>query len=172
MLDFIENECKRFKESNLLFIGHLRLEGFIMVFSSLEFLFFYFPLVFIIYIIIKPKFANLWLLIASLIFYYVGDRQHMCLLVCIIAVAYFSGIIIQKCNSQIQKKILLCSSLVIMIGTMTYFKYWDFLIKNVNAFFGKNFAQKGIVLPIGISFFTFQAISYVVDVSRGGVKRH
>lgn len=138
-----------------------------MVFSSLEFLFFFFPLVFGVYICIKPGLANIWLLMASLAFYYVGDRQHMYLLICIIAVAYLSGILIQKFRSKQGKRFFCCGSIVVMTGIIAYFKYWDFLIKNVNEFFGRNVEVEGIILPIGISFFIFQAISYVIDVYRG-----
>lgn len=138
-----------------------------MVFSSLGFLFFFFPLVFIVYFFINPKYANFWLLIASLVFYYVGDKKHIWLLIYIIAVAYGTGFAMQKFNRISVKRLLLCVSLFLMLGTMTYYKYWNFMTENINALFGRTLETRKVMLPIGISFFIFQAISYVVDIYRG-----
>lgn len=139
-----------------------------MVFSTLGFLFLFFPLVFMIYFFIKTAYANLWLLIASLLFYYIGDKGHLRLLIYIIAISYLTGFIIQKSNKNIVKRITLCISLLLMIGIMGYYKYWNFMIQNFNNLFGRNSPSPDkIVLPIGISFFIFQAVSYVVDIYRG-----
>lgn len=138
-----------------------------MVFSSLEFLFVFFPLVLIIYFILKPKLRNSWLFLASIIFYYAGDSDHFTLLIFIILIAYVFGLLIQRADSQKLKKISLLISVALMVATMSYYKYWDFMITNINALFRGGIPLKGIVLPIGISFFVFQAISYVVDIYRG-----
>lgn len=140
-----------------------------MVFTSLEFLFLFFPIVLIGYFFINPKagFENLWLLFASLVFYYIGAKEQIWLLVSIILIAYVSGLLESKIVAVVYKRIVLAISIAAMLFTMAYFKYFNFVIFNINVFFHKSLAAKEIALPIGISFFTFQAISYVVDVYRG-----
>ena len=138
-----------------------------MLFSSLSFLLLFLPLVFAVYFFIKPCYANAWLLIASLIFYYIGAKEYIGLLLLIISVSYISGLFMNRLNGQNKKKLLLATSLCVMIGVMCYYKYWNFLLSNINAFFKQNYVNEQILLPIGISFFTFQAISYVVDIYRG-----
>lgn len=143
-----------------------------MVFSSFAFLFIFFPMVLILYFILKSQYRNFWLFISSIIFYYIGDREHFVLLIFIIAITYVSGLIIQRAESHKLKKVFLFISVALMIGTMSYYKYWDFMIENINVIFRRDISLKGMIFPIGISFFTFQAISYVVDVYRagGGIK--
>lgn len=136
-------------------------------FSSLHFLFVFLPLVLLGYCFIKPKFLNAWLLGASLFFYYIGAKNYLALLLLIIGIAYISGIIIAWAKSKIVKIITLILSVSLMIFTMAYFKYYDFAVANINSFFHTNYSVKNVILPIGISFFVFQAISYVVDVYRG-----
>lgn len=138
-----------------------------MVFSTLQFLFFFFPLVWAGYYFVKIEYANLWLLIASLLFYYIGDKDHMFLLVGVILTAYTAGILIQKSVSRCFRRFIMVSSVLVMLLFMSYYKYWNFMIENINALFGKNFAVENIVFPVGISFFVFQAVSYVVDVYKG-----
>lgn len=138
-----------------------------MVFSTLEFLFFFFPIVWIGYFFIKTKYANLWLLMSSLLFYYIGDKKHIFLLIGIILVAYAAGILIPRCNSIFLRRIFMVGSVAVMVLVMSYYKYWNFMIENINAVFGKSLAYRNIVFPIGISFFVFQSISYVIDVYRG-----
>jgi len=139
-----------------------------MVFSSLQFLFLFLPAVLVIYLIIKPKLANFWLMISSLAFYYIGDKEHISLLCAVILVAFISGLVIRKCKKLILKKASMVIALSVLIALMFYYKYWDFMLGNLNAFFGKSYKTGSIVLPIGISFFCFQAISYIVDVYRKG----
>lgn len=140
-----------------------------MVFTSLEFLFLFFPIVFIGYLFINPKNGceNLWLLLSSLMFYYIGAKDQFWLLIFIIAIAYISGLLEAVATSLKMKRIILILSVCSMLLTMGYFKYFNFLIFNINVIFNKSIEAKNIALPIGISFFTFQAISYVVDVYRG-----
>jgi len=136
-----------------------------MVFSSLEFLFYFFPIVFIGYLLIKPKLGNIWLLCASLVFYYLGASEYLDLLLSIILIAYFSGILQDKIRKACVKKAILIISVFIMLLVMIYYKYWNSLYFNLSIFF--DIKYRNVVLPIGISFFIFQAISYVVDVYRG-----
>lgn len=138
-----------------------------MVFSSLTFLFFFFPVVLIGYILIKPQAANAWLFVASLFFYYVGAKEHLLLLLEIIILAYVSGIVISLANGKRAKLIIMYIAVGLMVTVMSYYKYWDFLIININLLFKRNLPSQNMILPIGISFFVFQAISYVVDVYRG-----
>lgn len=116
---------------------------------------------------IKPKFLNAWLLGASLFFYYIGAKNYLALLLLIIGIAYISGIIIAWAKSKIIKIITLILSVSLMNLSMSYYKYYDFIVANINSFFHTNYSVKNIVLPIGISSFVFQEISYVVDVYRG-----
>ena len=138
-----------------------------MVFSSLEFLFFFLPIVIIGYIVIKPGLANSWLLLCSLVFYFWGDRDHFLLLIAVIGIAYFAGLLIQTFSQMIIKRIVMWLSVFAMIAVMGYYKYWDFMISNINRFLRQDLPLRDIVFPVGISFFVFQAISYVVDVYRG-----
>lgn len=140
-----------------------------MVFSSLEFLFFFFPIVFLGYLFINPKAGceNLWLLLSSLAFYYVGAKQQFGLLIFIILISYIGGLIISNLRLTIYRKIILAVFAGIMLLALAYFKYFNFFIFNINVLFDKDMAAKDIMLPLGISFFTFQAISYIVDVYRG-----
>ena len=140
-----------------------------MVFSSLQFLFIFLPVVLLGYLLIsiKPKFANAWLLAASLYFYYAGAGKYIFLLLAVIAVSYISGIIISKANKRQVKTLTVAISVTLMISAMAYFKYFDFAIANLNAILHRDHPLTNMILPIGISFFVFQAISYVVDVYRG-----
>lgn len=138
-----------------------------MVFSSLEFLFLFLPVVFLEYILIKPNWANAWLFAASLFFYYTGAKDQLWLLITVIAICYFSGLLMSRTKKRAVKRLVLIGSVGSMLLTMTYFKYWNFLIYNYNLFFHAGLETKHILLPIGISFFTFQAISYIVDIYRG-----
>jgi alginate O-acetyltransferase complex protein AlgI len=138
-----------------------------MIFSSLSFLFFFFPLVFTGYMLINVNYANAWLLAASLFFYYAGAGEHICILIGMIGVAYISGILISTLHTRNRKRIALTGSLCTMLGIMGYYKYWNFLTENINMIFHKGYDTGTVLLPIGISFFTFQAVSYVVDIYRG-----
>lgn len=138
-----------------------------MIFSSLEFMFLFLPIVLIVYVLVKPKFANAWLLTASIFFYYKGAKEYLVLLLSVILLSYISGLIIDKTGNEKAKKSVLFLSLAGMIAVMIYYKYCNFLITNINWLLHKELPQKNIILPIGISFFIFQAISYVVDVYRG-----
>lgn len=138
-----------------------------MVFSSLEFLFLFLPIVFLEYILIKPNLANAWLFASSLFFYYMGAKDQLWLLLTVIAICYFTGLLMGRTKNTAVRRLLLIGSVGCMLLTMTYFKYWNFLIYNTNLLFHSGWETREILLPIGISFFTFQAISYVVDIYRG-----
>lgn len=142
-----------------------------MVFSSTIFLCVYLPLVLLGYYICPKKGRNLFLLIASLVFYAWGEPKYVFLMIFSILVNYIFGRLMDK-NRENKKrlKLMLVLSVVIDLGLLSVFKYTDFIITNVNAIFGSSFDLLKIALPIGISFYTFQAMSYTIDVYRNDVR--
>lgn len=142
-----------------------------MVFSSTIFLCVYLPLVLLGYYICPKKGRNLFLLIASLVFYAWGEPKYVFLMIFSILVNYIFGRLMDKHRENKKRlKLMLVLSVVIDIGLLSVFKYTDFIITNVNAIFGANFDLLKIALPIGISFYTFQAMSYTIDVYRNDVR--
>ena len=142
-----------------------------MVFSSTIFLCVYLPLVLLGYYICPKKGRNLFLLIASLVFYAWGEPKYVFLMIFSILVNYIFGRLMDKHRENKKRlKLMLVLSVVIDIGLLSVFKYTDFIITNVNAIFGSSFDLLKIALPIGISFYTFQAMSYTIDVYRNDVR--
>ena len=142
-----------------------------MVFSSTIFLCVYLPLVLLGYYICPKKGRNLFLLIVSLVFYAWGEPKYVFLMIFSILVNYIFGRLMDKNRGrQKRMKLLLVLSVVIDLGLLSVFKYTDFIITNVNAIFGPSFDLLNIALPIGISFYTFQAMSYTIDVYRDDVR--
>lgn len=138
-----------------------------MVFSSLTFLFLFLPVTLAGYFLIKIEYANIWLLAASIAFYYIGDKEHLVLLLGVIGITYVAGMAISLSKKRKTKTVCMAVAVAAMLALMCYYKYWNFMIENLNLLFGKNFQARNIIFPVGISFFVFQAISYVVDVYRG-----
>lgn len=142
-----------------------------MVFSSTIFLCVYLPLVLLGYYICPKKGRNLFLLIASLVFYAWGEPKYVFLMIFSILVNYIFGRLMDKHRENKKRlKLMLVLSVVIDIGLLSVFKYTDFVITNINAIFGSSFDLLNIALPIGISFYTFQAMSYTIDVYRDDVR--
>lgn len=137
-----------------------------MLFTSISFLYYFLPLVLIIYFISPKKYKNLILFISSLLFYFYGEPKYIFLMILEILIAYIGAILIDKYKS---KKILIIM-LSIHILLLIIFKYTDFITTNFNNIFHTNLKLFNIALPIGISFYTFQIISYIVDVYRDKVK--
>ena len=140
-----------------------------MLFNSYAFLIF-FPIVVLFYFVLPIKFRSVFLLIASYYFYMVWNPKYIILLIGVTIISYISGICLEKeTNEKIRKRVLIIS-LILLIGNLFVFKYLNFFIDNINnilAMGGKDIENRfNIILPVGISFFTFQAISYVVDVYR------
>ncbi len=140
-----------------------------MVFSSPEFLFLYLPLTLGIYFLIPHKWRNVFLLIASLIFYGWDEYVYILLMVFTIIIDYACGYFVDKYRDDRKKaKKVLVLSVVINLAVLGFFKYYDFIVGSVlNLIPGVNIPLLGLELPIGISFYTFQALSYVIDVYRG-----
>ncbi len=140
-----------------------------MIFSSIEFLFFFLPIFLIIYYIVPFKAKNVILLLASLLFYSWGEPVYVILMILSSILGYIFGILIDKASKPSKKSLLLCMSTIINIGILGFFKYADFIIEIINNF-GFNINKLNIGLPIGISFFTFQIMSYIFDVYKGEQK--
>ncbi|HBR01481.1 MAG TPA: transcriptional regulator [Ruminiclostridium sp.] len=141
-----------------------------MVFSSITFLYFFLPVVLVLYFITPNKFKNYILLIASLFFYFCGEPKYTLLLIASITINYFYGILIEKHRGAKIAKCAVVSSIIANLLLLVVFKYSNFLISNISYIFNIDIKFVKIALPIGISFYTFQAMSYVIDVYRGEVK--
>ena len=142
-----------------------------MVFSSTTFLCVYLPLVLLGYYICPKKGKNLFLLIVSLIFYAWGEPKYVLLMIFSIMINYAFGLLMDKHRANKKRlKLMLTLSVVIDLGLLSVFKYTDFIITNINSIFGAGFDLLNIALPIGISFYTFQAMSYTIDVYRDDVR--
>lgn len=139
-----------------------------MVFSSLTFLFYFLPIVLIIYYIVPKKFRNVVLFISSLLFYFYGEPKFGILMIISIFLTYVHGILMDKYPQH--KKKFLISSIIISVGLLIIFKYTDFIISNINMISKGNIEMLNLRLPIGISFYTFQMISYIIDVYKGEAK--
>jgi len=141
-----------------------------LLFSSISFLYYFLPIVIILYFAVPRKLKNIVLLLSSLVFYFWGEAAYTVIMLLMALSGYIHGLLIDKFRGSKLAKAMLISSLVIGIGTLGIFKYSDFFIENINQLFKSNIALLGIVLPIGISFYTFQILSYVIDVYRGNTK--
>ena len=140
-----------------------------MLFSSITFLYYFSPIVLIAYFVVPKKYKNLVLLIFSLVFYFYGEGIYTLILILSCVINYFIGILINKSKKNSSRKVYLIIGLILDIGILVYFKYTNFFIENINAIFKSNIGLFKIVMPLGISFFTFQAISYIIDVYRKDV---
>ena len=139
-----------------------------MLFTSISFLYYFLPASIIIYFITPKKYKNIILLIASLLFYFYGEPKYVFLMIFEIIIAYIGAILIDKYKNQ--SKNILIITLFIHVFLLIIFKYTDFIIQTINDISNANIKLLNIALPIGISFYTFQIISYIIDVYNGKVK--
>ena len=139
-----------------------------MLFSSLTFLFAFLPVVLGVYYILPMKAKNIWLLAASLFFYFYGEPKYLVLMISVIVTSFIFGILTDRAEGT-ARKILTVSSVIISLSALIFFKYTDFFIDSINSVFGSDIGLIKLALPIGISFYTFQAISYNIDVYRKDV---
>ena len=138
-----------------------------MVFSSYVFLFIFLPSLIIVYFLCPVKFRNIILLLYSLFFYAWNVPAYLVLLLCSIFINWLAGILIHKYeNERTNAKIILASTVIINCLFLGYFKYSNFFIENINLLLDTNISLLNVTLPIGISFYTFQGLSYVIDVYR------
>lgn len=140
-----------------------------MLFSSITFLYYFLPLVLIFYFIVPSRLKNPVLLIFSLLFYAWGEPRCVFLMVATVLLNYIFGILIEKASTKGAKKAYLAVSAIGTLAGLVYFKYAGFFVENFAHLTGASAPALNIVLPIGISFYTFQILSYSIDVYRGEV---
>lgn len=142
-----------------------------MVFSSILFIFRFLPIAMFFYFLTPNRFKNLTLLLLSLIFYSWGEPKYFLIMLASIFVDYFVSIGIDKYKEKKFKRVLLlCISVCFNLGMLFFFKYFNFFLENINSIFGLSLQYVKITLPLGISFYTFQTMSYTIDVFLGKVK--
>lgn len=135
-----------------------------MLFSSMTFIFIFLPIVCGLYFLVRKNItmANLLLLLASIIFYAWGEPNYVFIMLGTILINYVGAICINKYPKH--KKIALLTTILANLGILFYFKYFNFVMENISSVIGTNFSFLEVIMPIGISFYTFQALSYVIDV--------
>ncbi|MDU4890854.1 MAG: MBOAT family O-acyltransferase [Clostridium sp.] len=142
-----------------------------MVFSSILFIFRFLPVALILYFLTPKKYKNFTLLILSLVFYSWGEIKYIFIMFASIFVDYFASLGIEKYRGKKKATILfLCISVCFNLGMLFFFKYFNFFIDNINSIFDLALNHVKVTLPLGISFYTFQTMSYTIDVFRGNVK--
>ncbi len=139
-----------------------------MLFSSMAFLILFLPITLAGYWLLPGKGKNIWLLAVSMVFYAWGEPEFVAVMAASVGINYLFGLAVDRVReNRFLSRLCLFSMAAVNLGILAYFKYLNFIIANVNRFMGREvLEQTAIVLPIGISFFTFQAMSYVIDVYR------
>lgn len=140
-----------------------------MLFSSIPFLYYFLPIVLLVYFIVPKIFKNSVLLISSLFFYAWGEPKYVFLMAATIVIGYILGLLIEKYKDTKLSKVFMIASVVVFLGFLGYFKYTDFFIDSFNKALGLDIKLLKIALPVGISFYTFQILSYTIDIYRGNV---
>ena len=140
-----------------------------MLFSSIPFLFYFLPVVLAVYFLVPSSWRNAVLLVFSLLFYTWGEPRYVILMIFTILLFYICGIAIEKSGSRKGRRVWLAVSVVVSVALLGIFKYADFFIGSFNAVAGTDLPFLRLALPIGISFYTFQCLSYTIDVYRGAV---
>lgn len=152
----------------------MRLLEDILVFSSATFLFIFLPAVYLLNLLFAGlkliKVQNILLMLASILFYAWGEPVYVILMLVSTAANYALALIYKPDGTLTRRRVLMVAAVALNIGMLAFFKYADFVICNVNSLLSLNIPQPNIPLPIGISFFIFQALSYVLDVFRGEAK--
>ena len=146
-----------------------------MVFSSLTFLFAFLPIFLILYYCSPAKYRNGLLFTGSLVFYGIGEPLYLCLIICSVLVNLGIGLFIDRSERLSGKRLWLITGLLYNFGLLFFFKYTNFFLENINGVLklchsGTQLKLLELTLPLGISFYTFQIVSYIVDVYRGKVK--
>jgi len=140
-----------------------------MLFSGIPFLYFFLPCVILLYFAVPKCLKNAVLLFSSLFFYGWGEPKYVILMVISVLFGYVFGLLIDKYKGKTAAKVLMIISVAISFSFLLYFKYADFFISNFSALTGLSIPLLRVTLPVGISFYTFQIVSYTVDVYRGDV---
>ena len=139
-----------------------------MVFSSIAFLFYFLPITLVLYYVLPKRCRNIVLLIASLFFYAYGEPTYVIIMILSIIFTYFYGLMMDKFKKY--SKVFLILSICTSIGLLVYFKYTNFIIENINLWITNKIDLIEVILPIGISFYTFQMLTYIIDLYKGEVK--
>ena len=140
-----------------------------MVFSGIPFLYYFLPATILLYLAAPRKFKNAVLLLASLVFYAWGEQRLVLLFAATIFLGWLLGLLIERFRGKVWSRVFLWLSVLTTLGLLGYFKYADFFIESLNSAFGLSVPLLRVALPIGISFYTFQILSYTIDVYRGDV---
>lgn len=138
-----------------------------MLFSSITFIYYFLPIVLVLYYLTQHRFKNLVLFLSSLAFYAWGEPKYVFLMIGSMLIGYIAGL----CMDGRFKKVVLIVSIGLCLLSLIYFKYTDFFVNNINTVLQTELPLLNLVLPIGISFYTFQIISYIIDVYRGDVEK-
>ena len=138
-----------------------------MLFSGVTFLYYFLPIVLFLYIVAPKKLKNFVLFVGSLVFYAWGEPKYVFLMLVSVLIGYLAGILMEK----LPKKPVMFVAVALCLSFLIYFKYTDFFIDNVNAVLKTQIPALNVIMPIGISFYTFQIISYILDVYFGKVKK-
>ena len=142
-----------------------------MVFSSIVFLYIFLPIMLLLYFIVPSKFKNAIMILASLVFFAWGEIRYIFIMLVLAVMDFICGKKITKYQNQKKKKFFfLMVNVVVNLSILFFFKYADFIITNINQLTGLEIPLLNIPLPIGVSFNTFQSLSYIIDVYRGTVK--
>ncbi|MCF0132649.1 MAG: MBOAT family protein [Blautia sp.] len=144
-----------------------------MIFSSIFFLFVFLPITLIVYYLVPFKLKNLVLLLCSLVFYAWGEPIYVVLMILSIAINYVSGLEIayyRETKEEEKARLAMIVTVVLNLAILGFYKYYGFLLSNINAILPFHIPYKELALPIGISFYTFQTLSYVIDVYLGKVE--
>jgi len=137
-----------------------------LLFSSVTFLYYFLPAVLVVYFVVPGRWKNAVLLLASLLFYAWGEPRFSIIMVTTAMTGYLSGRIIEQLKGEKLRKAVLITGLILVLVPLLLFKYGDFFIRNIDQVFPGMLSPLGLVLPIGVSFYTFQILSYVIDVYR------
>ena len=141
-----------------------------MLFSSMTFVFVFLPIVSICYLLARRDLQNYILLVASIVFYAWGEPRYLAIMILTIIINYVGANYIGRSKNQSHRKLILFATILLDLSFLFYFKYFNFFMNNINRLLDLNIEFIDVIMPIGISFYTFQALSYVVDVYRGDVK--
>lgn len=141
-----------------------------MLFSSISFIYFFLPIVLMLYFLVPFKFKNFILLVSSLLFYFYGEPVYSILMIISSLSGFLHGLWIERARKSRYAKLPLICSIIFSLGILLYFKYTDFFIENINWLFNLKIHPLKVVMPIGISFYTFQILSYTIDVYNGNAK--
>ena len=141
-----------------------------MLFSSIPFLYYFLPAVMLLYFLVPKKLRNSVLFLSSMFFYAWGEPRYVWFMLFSITQGYLFGLLIERFQGQRLSKVFLTSTIAVSLGLLGYCKYANFFLENFHALTGVAVPVVKLALPIGISFYTFQIVSYTIDVYRGDVK--